>query len=176
MQPPSPQAGFEQIVLPHLDAAHNLARWLTGDEDDAEDVVQEAFLRAFKAFGGYRGGNGRTWLLAIVRNTCYTWLRENRRREMATGADEQMEAVASDAVGPEGTLLRKADAQMLRQAVQSLPHEYREVIVLRELEDLSYKEMADICAVPIGTIMSRLARARQQLQRRLLPQVQEGVP
>ena len=153
---------FERTILPHLDAAYNLARWLTRNEADAEDVVQEACLRAFKFFGGFHGGNSRAWLLTIVRNTCYTWLRQNRAHETATEVDEELSSVESN--NPEIILLENANKQLLKQALEELPVEFREAVILRELEGLSYKEIADITAVPVGTVMSRLARARKRLQ------------
>ena len=158
-------ARFEQAVLPHLDAAYNLARWLTRNDADAEDVVQEAALRAFKFFGGFRGGDGRAWLLTIVRNACYTWLRQNRAHELEAPFDEEAHGVEGD--NPETILLEGADRQMLKEALEELPLEFREAIVLRELEGLSYKEIAAVADVPLGTVMSRLARARKRLQLRL---------
>jgi RNA polymerase sigma-70 factor (ECF subfamily) len=156
---------FEQLALPHLDAAHNLARWLTRNDADAEDVVQESALRAFKSFGGFRGVDGRAWLLTIVRNACYTWLRQNRAQELAVPFDEEAHGVEGD--NPETILLEGADREMLKEALEELPLEFREAIVLRELEGLSYKEIAAVADVPVGTVMSRLARARKRLQLRL---------
>src|SRR5947209_19047034 len=164
---------FEQAVLPHLDAAYNLARWLVRDDADAQDVVQEAALRAFKFFGGFRGGDGRAWLLTIVRNTCYTWLRQNRAQELATPFDEEAHGVGGD--NPETILLENADAQALKQALEELPVEFREVLILRELEGLSYKEIAGVADVPVGTVMSRLARARKRLELYLRERVEGGV-
>jgi RNA polymerase sigma-70 factor, ECF subfamily len=155
---------FEEATLPHLGAAYNLARWLTRSETDAEDVVQEAYLRAFRHFGGYHGSDGRPWLLAIVRNTCYTWMRQNRAPELHTVFDEETHTDSADYLNPETLLLNKADGELLRQALEELPVEFREAIVLRELEGLSYKQIADVAEVPIGTVMSRLARARKRLQ------------
>jgi RNA polymerase sigma-70 factor (ECF subfamily) len=152
------------MVLPHLNAAYNLARWLTRNDHDAEDMVQEAYLRAFKFFGGFYGGDSRSWLLTIVRNTCYTWLQQNRAHELTTMFDEEIHSVASAASNPETLLLQSANTQVLRQALEALPVEFREVVVLRELENLSYKEIADIANLPLGTVMSRLARARKRLQ------------
>ena len=154
---------FEEIALPHLSAAYNLARWLVRNDHDAEDVVQEAYLRAFKYFGGYRGGESRTWLLTIVRNSCYTWLQRNRARELTDSIDETHEEVPLDFSNPESRLLQAADTQMVREAVAELPLEFREVVVMRELEELSYKEIATIADLPIGTVMSRLARGRKRL-------------
>jgi RNA polymerase sigma factor (sigma-70 family) len=167
LQDPNQLARFEQAVLPHLDAAYNLARWLTRNDHDAEDVVQEACLRAFKFFGGFHGGDGRAWLLTIVRNTCYSWMQQNRKRELAADLEEELQYVESHAPGPEAALLRNADNQLLRRALEELPVEFREVVILRELEGLSYKEIADIADLPIGTVMSRLARARKRLAARL---------
>lgn len=153
---------FEEIVLPHLHAAYNLARWLVRNDQDAEDVVQEAYLRALKFFEGYRGGESRTWLLTIVRNTSYTWLQRNRARELTESIDEH-EEVMLDFANPELQLLHDADTQMVREALAELPLEFREVMVMRELEELSYKEIATIADLPIGTVMSRLARGRKRL-------------
>jgi RNA polymerase sigma-70 factor (ECF subfamily) len=158
---------FEQALLPHLDAAYNLARWLTRDDHDAEDLVQAAYLRALKSFGGFQGANARAWLLTIVRNACYTWLEQKRARGVAMAFDEDIHGVESDATDPEKCLLREEDQQAVRRAVEALPPELREVIVLRELEGLSYKEIAAIAGIPLGTVMSRLARARERLHRRL---------
>lgn len=162
MQEQSKISRFEQTVLPHLDAAYNLARWLTGNETDAEDVVQEAYLRAFKFFGGFHGENSRAWLLKIVRNSCCTWLQQNRVHELATEFDEKLHSVESE--NPEIILLENINKQLLKQALEELPPEFREAVILRELEGLSYREIAGIADVPIGTVMSRLARARKRLQ------------
>ena len=154
---------FEEIALPHLAAAYNLARWLVRNDHDAEDLVQEAFLRAFKSFGGYYGGNSRSWLLTIVRNTCYTWLRNNRVLLDAESIDDKLDELGLDFADPEVLLLQSVDAQIVRQALQELPVEFREVVVLREMEGFSYKEIADVVDLPIGTVMSRLARGRKRL-------------
>jgi len=167
LQKPTKLANFEQTALPHLSAAYNLARWLTRNEADAEDVVQEAYLRAFKYYGGFRGGDSRSWLLTIVRNTCYTWMQQNRARELTTVFDDEIESLSSDAANPESRLLSSIDSQLLKQALEALPIEFREVVVLRELEGMSYKEIADIADVPLGTVMSRLARARKRLHQYL---------
>ena len=158
---------FEEAALPHLGAAYNLARWLTRDETDAEDVVQEAYLRAFKHFGSFHGGDFRPWLLAIVRNTCYTWMQHNRSPELMIPFDEEAHEIESEDLNPEALLLQRADTVMVRQALEELPAEFREVIVLREFEGLSYKQIADVTEIPVGTVMSRLARARKRLQERL---------
>lgn len=158
---------FEQTISPHLPAAYNLARWLTRNEQDAEDVVQEAFLRAFSAFDHFRGGDGRPWILAIVRNTCFTWMKRNKNSLEAVAFEESHHSDPDAGINPEELVLRAADRQRVREAVESLPLEYREAIVLREMEGLSYKEIAGIAGVPLGTVMSRLARARNLLRERL---------
>jgi RNA polymerase sigma factor (sigma-70 family) len=155
---------FEQCVLPHLDAAYNLARWLTRNEQDAEDVVQESYLRAFKFFDGFHSAAARPWLLAIVRNTCYTLMQRQRVQEVVTPFDEEIHSTDPENQNPEELLLQSINKQLIRDAIKDLPVEFREVIVLRELEGLSYKEIADIATVPLGTVMSRLARARKRLQ------------
>ena len=169
------QARFEETIMPHLDAAYNLARWLTRNEHDAQDVVQDAFLRAFKYFSGFHGGNSRSWLLSIVRNTTYTWLQKNRKQDLATVFDEKIHDIEDTAANPEALLLKNADHQEVMRAVEQLPVEFREVMVLRELEGMSYKEIAEMAEVPIGTVMSRLARARKQLQQALGQRLQPGV-
>jgi RNA polymerase sigma-70 factor, ECF subfamily len=175
---------FEATVLPHLDAAYNLARWLTRSAEDAEDVVQEACLRALRYFRSFHGESARTWLLAIVRNTCFTWLRNNRdRREVPLFDDDQADNPEDEGVlgggsignDPEAIAIRSADRALLNRLIGELPLPFREVLVLRELEDLSYREIAEVAAVPIGTVMSRLARARRLLQRAYTAQiVKEG--
>jgi RNA polymerase sigma-70 factor (ECF subfamily) len=157
-------ARFEQTISPHLDAAYNLARWLTRNEHDAQDMVQEAYLRAFKFLDAFQGVDGRAWLLTIVRNVCYTWLQQNRAHEMTTMFDEEIHNVDSDASNPATLVLQSADQQILRHALDELPVEFREVVVLRELEGFSYKEIAEIANIPAGTVMSRLARARERLK------------
>jgi RNA polymerase sigma-70 factor (ECF subfamily) len=164
------RARFERAILPHLDAAYNLARWLTRNDHDAEDVVQEACLRAHQFFGGFHGADGRAWLLTVVRNTCYTWLGRNRPRTPATTFDEQKHTTADPAMSPPSLAERGEDRELLRQALERLPPEYREVIVLRELEGLSYREIAGIAGIPLGTVMSRLARARERLHEALAGQ------
>ncbi len=155
---------FEAEVLPHLDAAYNLARWLARDAATAEDVVQTACLRALRFFDGFQGGSVRSWLLTIVRNTFYSWLRQHRAQEADAVFDEELHSAAPAGGDPEADLLRHADAEQLRQAIAALPVVFREVIVLREIEGLSYKDIAAVAGIPIGTVMSRLARARQHLQ------------
>jgi RNA polymerase sigma-70 factor (ECF subfamily) len=157
-------AGFEQSIMPHMDAAYNLARWLTTNDPDAQDVVQEAYLRAFKFFGGFRGGNSRAWLLRIVRNAFYDWLKQNRRQETVASFDEELHEPIDEAGTPATLLVQTADHELLHKAIAELPLEFREILVLRELEGFSYKEISDVADVPIGTVMSRLARARRQLR------------
>jgi RNA polymerase sigma factor (sigma-70 family) len=160
-------ASFEEAVLPHLDAAYNLARWLTRNDADAEDVVQEAYLRAFRFFGGFHGADGRSWLLAIVRNTCYTWMQHNRSPELSLPLDDESHEIESKDLNPEALLIQRANRLMVRQALEELPVEFREVLVLRELEEMSYREIASITDLPLGTVMSRLARGRKRLQQAL---------
>jgi len=163
---------FQQVALPHLNAAYNLARWLTRNDHDAEDIVQEAYLRAFKFFDGFHGEDARAWLLAVVRNTTYTWLQQRREHSLDTPFEEDLhspdESRSVDALGqlnsdPESILAQRDDRRLLNRALEQLPVEFREVLVLRELEDLSYKEIASIASIPIGTVMSRLARGRKLL-------------
>ena len=164
---------FEQLVLPHLDAAFNLSRWLLRSRADAEDVAQEAMLRAFKFFRGFHGGDARAWLLQIVRNTCYTWLEKNRPVELMTEFDEELHPQVS--ANPEALAIAGDNRERLARALETLPPRFREVLVLRELEGCSYKEIAAITSIPIGTVMSALARARQRLQRSLThPATQEA--
>jgi RNA polymerase sigma-70 factor, ECF subfamily len=154
-------AEFESLFLPHLDAAYNLARLLTRNEHDAEDVVQEAYLRALRAFASFRGEASRPWFLTIVRNTALTWLRDNRAR--AGHAEYHEEHHVSGGATPEAESLAQERARVVERCVQELPADFREVIVLREMEELSYQEIAEITGVPRGTVMSRLSRARARL-------------
>lgn len=162
---------FEDVALPHLDAAYNLARWLTRSEADASDVVQEACLRALTYFEGYRGDNGKAWLLTIVRNTCYLWIERNRPT-VVVSLSPDIEGEVDDAASlrgtappdPEAMLLQQRDARLLNELMGELPHLFREVLVLRELEDMSYREISDVLGVPLGTVMSRLSRARGLLK------------
>src|SRR2546430_3557421 len=157
-------ASFEEALLPHLDAAHNLARWLLRNEQDAQDVVQEAYLRAFKSFSGFHGSNGRAWLLTIVRNTSYTLLKKNRAVDLTTTVDEEIHAIDHESASPATILEHAEDAELIREAMDELPAEFREILALRDQEGLSYKEIADIAQIPPGTVMSRLARARSKLK------------
>jgi RNA polymerase sigma-70 factor, ECF subfamily len=168
----TPNAGttgrFEQTVMPHLDAAYNLARWLVRNTHDAEDVVQEACLRAFKFFGGFQGGDARPWLLKIVRNTSYSFLEKNRPAMLSEEFDERVHAQDAPPPDAEATMVRSVESRMLREALEELPVNFREVLVLRELEGLSYKEIAELIGIPIGTVMSSLARGRERLREALL--------
>lgn len=156
------QVRFEMLVLPHLDAAYNLACWLLRRGADAEDVAQEAMLRSYRFFHGFHGGDARAWLLQIVRNTCYTWLEKNRGEKDVTEFDEELHGLPGPT--PEALAIATDDRERLTSALESLPSRYREVLVLRELEGCSYKEIAAITSIPIGTVMSTLSRARRQLQ------------
>jgi RNA polymerase sigma-70 factor (ECF subfamily) len=155
-------------VLPHMRAGYNLARWLLRNDQDAEDVTQEAIVRAFRFFDGFSGDNPRAWLLTVVRNSAYTFLQQNRARELGTEFDEALHSEPASngrtSETPEVLILRSAQQRVLNEAVEALPVEFREVFVLREIEGLSYKEIADVARIPIGTVMSRLSRARRQLQ------------
>ncbi|MFZ0589583.1 MAG: sigma-70 family RNA polymerase sigma factor [Bryobacteraceae bacterium] len=159
---------FERIVLPHLKSAYNLARWLTRNEHDAEDVVQEAFLRALRSFETFQiGRDVRAWFLTIVRNTCCTWMRQNRPREPMTPLDDDPQFAIEPGSDPETVLIKRVNSQLILQALEEMPFAYREILVLRELEDLSYKEIAKLVELPLGTVMSRLSRARKELYARL---------
>jgi RNA polymerase sigma-70 factor (ECF subfamily) len=160
--PPVDADGFRRLLLPHLDAAHAFARYLCRDPTVAEDLVQDAYLRAYRGFHGYRGGDAKAWLFAIVRSSFLEWARGQRRRD-SFAADDAAEDIADDAATAEAILLREADDAVVRRAVEALPDPFREAIVLRELQEMSYREIAEITEVPIGTVMSRLARARRLL-------------
>jgi RNA polymerase sigma-70 factor (ECF subfamily) len=169
----APAARFERVVMPHLDAAFSLARWLAGNAHDAEDIAQESYLRAYRAFHTVHGGNVRPWLLSIIRNTCYTWLKRNRARAPKAISDDELDDLATGAFDPQAELLRLDDEETVTRTMDQLPPEYREVIVLRELQELSYRQIAEIVQIPIGTVMSRLARARNQLERLMLATAEE---
>ncbi len=173
---------FEELVLPHLDAAYNLARWLTRNDQDAHDVVQESYLRAFRFFEGFHGDSARPWLLTIVRNTCYTWLQQNRGLQVSISleelldsgeADSSLTAVGLSEEGPEKRMLQEDNRTLVTRALEQLPEEFREVLVLKELEELSYREIAAIVGAPMGTVMSRLSRARKLMYKYLQPSVEE---
>jgi RNA polymerase sigma-70 factor (ECF subfamily) len=164
-------ASFEETMLPHLDAAHNLARWLLRNEQDAQDVVQEAYLRAFKSFSGFHGSNGRAWLLTIVRNTSYTLLKKNRSVDLTTTFDEEIHGSGHESVSPATILEHSENAALITEAMDALPAEFREILTLRHQEDLSYKEIGEILRIPPGTVMSRLARARAKLKEYLAARI-----
>ena len=165
------EASFETLMLPHLDAAYNLAKWILRNEDDARDVVQEAYLRAFKSFAGFHGSNGRPWLLTIVRNTAYTLIKKNQTVNFMTTVENEESLVDRESANPAASLERNEESELVRQAIDRLPDEFREILVLRHLEGLSYKEIADVAHLAPGTVMSRLARARAKLKEFLKPGV-----
>jgi len=177
------QARFASVVLPHLADAYALARWLTGNRADAEDVVQEACLRAFRGIAGFAGVNARAWLLTIVRHAAYTWLGKNRSAALLVVDDlesiAQQQATGPGPAGegpqtPEAALIAKADARLLETAIAELPVPFRETLVLRDIQGLDYREIAEVTKVPIGTVMSRLARARRRLMERLATDEAKG--
>ena len=179
------QSAFEQVALPHLEAAHNLAYWLVRSRPDAEDIVQDAFIRAFRAFASFRGGDVKPWLLTIVRNVAYRWLAVRKRGSNVVsiedafaprdGGDVAGEAwIAADEPSPEAMLIGAQERARVLTALAGLPPAFREVLVLREIEELSYKEISAIAGIPIGTVMSRLARARALLQQRLASRLRDG--
>jgi RNA polymerase sigma-70 factor (ECF subfamily) len=162
------RAEFKQNIVPHLGAAYNLARLLSKDADAAQDIVQEAFLRAYRRFAGYRGENARAWILKIVRNCSYDWLMSRRRKSQfevdshdSGYTEEFIVNVSSDECTPEAMLVREAERQTVRFVLDTMPLPLREILVLRELEERSYRQISEITALPIGTVMSRLARARR---------------
>src|SRR6184192_2256695 len=166
-------ASFEETMLPHMDAAHNLAKWLLRNEEDAQDVVQEAYLRAFKSFGGFHGSNGRAWLLTIVRNTAYTLLKKNRAADLTITFDEEIHASGRESVSPAAILEHAEDAELIKNAMNELPAEFREILTLRHQEELSYQEIGEILKIPTGTVMSRLARARGKLKEYLTSHISQ---
>ena len=154
---------FEKLVLPHLDAAYTLARYLLRDEHDAQDAVQEAVLRALRHFEGFREGDARAWILAIVRNSCYSWHKSHRRDRAAVSfTDDSVQGIA-DPHAADDLAVAESERARIQAAVDALPPELKEVLVLRELNDLSYRQISDIVGVPMGTVMSRLSRARDRL-------------
>jgi RNA polymerase sigma-70 factor (ECF subfamily) len=165
---PQERKRFEECVLPHFDAAFNLARWLLRDKLNAEDVTQEAVLRAYRFFGNFRAGDARAWLLQIVRNCCYTWLQKNRPGEDLSQLDE--DSMPSELPSPEALAMASKDRERVTRALESLPALFREILVLRELEGCSYREISAITSRPIGTVMSALARGRQKLREALSDQ------
>jgi RNA polymerase sigma-70 factor (ECF subfamily) len=165
---------FERIILPHLDDAYTLARYLLRDEHDAQDVVQDAVLRALRYFDGYRDGDARAWLLTIVRNCCLSWQRRHRADRLAVPFADEVTEQLSDPQESDALAIERSERAVLERAIATLPTEFREVIVLREVEDLSYKEISEVVGIPIGTVMSRLARARKRLAAALGLDVQEA--
>jgi len=166
-------ASFEEAMLPHMDAAHNFAKWLLHNEQDAQDVVQEAYLRAFRSFAGFRGSNGRAWLLTIVRNTAYTLLKKNRSADLTTTFDEEIHLMGHESASPAMILERAEDAELMKNAIDQLPEEFREILILRHQEDLSYHDIGEILKIPAGTVMSRLARARAKLKEYLTTHISQ---
>jgi RNA polymerase sigma-70 factor (ECF subfamily) len=155
---------FEETILPHLNAAYKLARWLTGNEHDAQDVVQEAYLRAFRFFDGFRGGDGKAWLLTVVRNTCHTWRRQEKRDIGNEPFDEMEHSSSRQPFNQEEKLVDASRMTVMRNCIEKLPLEFREVLVMRELQDMSYRAISDAAGLPVGTVMSRLSRARKRLE------------
>ena len=168
-----PRPSFETLALPHLDAAYNLARWLSPSPSDAEDIVQDAMLRAYRAFGGFRGGNVRPWLLAIVRNCSRNRAAEVQRRGHSALPEEDDRPLVDGGPDPEAQAMRASESRRLSAAISALPEAFREVLILREIEDLSYQEIAETIGAPIGTVMSRLARARAMLRDQWLKEVSD---
>jgi len=164
IKPPAKLELFEEIILPHLNSAYNLARWLTQNEHDAQDVVQESYLRAFRFFDGYHGGEPKAWLLAVVRNTCHTWRRREKRDVTRVLFDEADHTPDLDAPNAEEKLVEETKMNTLRDCIETLPVEFREVLVMRELEEMSYQQVAEAANLPVGTVMSRLSRARKRLE------------
>jgi RNA polymerase sigma-70 factor (ECF subfamily) len=154
---------FEEAILPHLNAAYNLARWLTRNEHDAQDVVQEAYLRAFRFFDGYKGGDGKAWLREVVRNTCFTWLRREKRNLTTVVFDEAAHSPPVHSPDQEEALVNAANGTVLQNCIERLPDEFREVLIMRDLEEMSYRQIAEVAGLPAGTVMSRLSRARKRL-------------
>ena len=166
--------GDVALLVSHLDAAYNLARWLMRNQTDAEDVVQDAYLRAISHFVSFKGGDGRAWLLTIVRNSCYDRLKQKGASAQDTDFDEALHSADQRTIDPETALLRAERSELVTKSLTELPAQYREVLVLRELEELSYREIATIAGIPVGTVMSRLSRARQQLEQALLDYMERG--
>jgi len=158
-------SGFEQVILPHLKAAYNLARYLCGNDDDASDIVQDACLKALRFYDGFHGENGRAWFFTIVRNTFYTEIRQKKNRGLETVFDEEFHDIENGKENPETLFLKSENIKMVRDMLEKLPLEFREIVILRELEGFSYKEIAGIVSIPLGTVMSRLARSRKMLQK-----------
>jgi RNA polymerase sigma-70 factor, ECF subfamily len=173
---PTETSTFEQLMLPHLDSAHNLARWLLKDPHDAEDAVQDSCVRAFRAFGGFRGTDGRAWFLTIVRNACYSRLRQRKREPVEVAFEEDLHASAHEPPEANRQAWLEARGELLGRALERLPAEFREAIVLHEVEGLSYRQIADVAGIPLGTVMSRLARGRGRLQLELAELARGAAP
>jgi RNA polymerase sigma-70 factor (ECF subfamily) len=173
---PNVPSSFDHLMLPHLDAAYNLARWLLRNDHDAQDAVQEACVRAWRAFDRFRGGDGRAWFLTIVRNVCYTHLRQVRREPALEEFSDDAHGTTDNSAEVKALEWRETKSELLRQALERLPAEFREVIVLHELEGMAYREIAVVSEIPLGTVMSRLARARHKLQVELLALTQGAKP
>jgi RNA polymerase sigma-70 factor (ECF subfamily) len=170
----SAERRFSEEILPHLDAAYSLARWLTRSEHDAEDIVQEAMVKALRGIGGYQGLNAHGWLLAIVRTTAFTWLRKHRAEELQPMHDELPSAAETQEMQPDAELIRREHRHQVQRMLDRLPIHLREVLLLREVEGLPYKTIAEVIGTPIGTVMSRLSRAREQLSQLLATVVQDA--
>jgi len=155
---------FEEVILPHLNAAYNLARWLTRNEHDAQDVVQEAYLRAFRFFGSYKGGDGKSWLLEVVRNTCFTFHRREKRNMTSVEFDETTHTPSVNPPDAEEALVVASKKTILKDCIEGLPDAFRGILVMRELEEMSYQQISDVAGLPPGTVMSRLSRARKRLE------------
>ena len=154
---------FEKLVVPHLNDAYTLARYLLRDEHDAQDVVQDAVLRALRHFDGFRGGDARAWLLAIVRNSCYSWYKAHRWERSTVSLSDEATPTVVDPRSSDDRAIERSEVELIQAAVDALPAELKEVIVLRELSDMSYRQISDVVGAPIGTVMSRLSRARERL-------------
>jgi len=165
---PHASPSFEELMLPHMDAAYNLARWLLRDPHEAEDALQDGFLRAYRAIDRFRGGDAKAWLLTIVRNVCYSRMRQGRREPQTDAFDDEAHGSDHGPAAANALEWREVKGELLRQALERLPDEYREAIVLHEIEGLAYREIAEVANIPIGTVMSRLARARRKLQAELI--------
>jgi RNA polymerase sigma-70 factor, ECF subfamily len=171
---PNEPPTFEKLMLPHLDAAYNLASWLLRDPHDAQDAVQDACIRAYRAFDRFQGANGRAWLLTIVRNVCYSQLRQNRRGPAEVAFEDEVHGSTQDHADANELAWHEIKSAQLHKALERLPAEFREVIVLHEIEGLAYRQIAEVAGIPIGTVMSRLARARGRLQAELVDETGKG--
>ena len=168
MNNPEKIVRFEEQMMPHLAAAHSMARWMARNPEDAHDIVQEAFIRAIRFFDGFRGENAKAWLLSIVRNTGYTWLRRHRAHNFDAVVDDETFEAPDSAPGPEAQMAQSAHQELIRKAMEAIPLEFREIVILRDLEGFSYKEIVELTGLPMGTVMSRLSRARSRLQKEVV--------